>query len=883
MRRLLLAALVLLTITAAHAQTPGDCSLGTAQGDLATPDLFARVYNTGSLFFGNTTTAGDGYFVPRALELSPVFAAGLWVGGRVGGEVRVAGSRYENFNFWPGPLDDGATLPNPASCAAFDRIYVTSPGDLAVYEATGTPTADLAGWPVGLGAPSVDAGGQPVAITSREQTLNLAAGERPVLHGGPTAYWVMNDVGNDHGPTNTAPLGIEVQVTAFAVDGGAGGAPVALRQSTVYRYRIVNRSSQPIEAMRTSVFVDSDLGNAVDDYIGADTTRGLAFTYNADDDDDGSTGYGVPPSFGLDALGGSWATSYLEGSASGPTTDPSNGEEIYFYQQGLWRDGTPMREGGNGYGPQTGPITRHAFPGDPLTQSYWSEVNYNGTGGTNPAGDRRMILSAPPTTLAPGASTTFDVAVLFGWGADRFDSIALVRQTSDAVQALYDDDLLFSAAPVPPAAVGTPTLVAPADGAAVTTDVAFEWDAVPGSDRYVLEVSSSPAFEAAEIAVVDGTSFTYPLSRFQPNLISPTYWRVRAGLAGREGTPSAVRQFAPRRYVAGATVLASGARAFVETTAPGGAPACDGPGDPDEGCAEVGGDLVANSPNSTDDYLVVFPGTRTPGRTETALATLDGREIEMRFTPAGGFAFVTLTTSPNGLTRVPFEVWDLGIVAPGQTNDPTDDRQLVPFLRKFRPIGQPCPFSYGMGTVEGVGPSTQPVSARYLVADDYAGFASAAAAAVDADPVGCPAASALAEAFAFVDTARPLALHNVALEQASARTVGELTGTTIRFYTADPIVAGEAAPDANALTLGAPYPNPTAGTATVPYRLATAGAVRLRVVDHLGRTVAVLADREVAAGTHEARLDTRALAAGVYAVVLDAGDERAVRRLTVVR
>ena len=193
--RLVSLVLVLLAAAPLAAQTPGSCALGTAEGDLITPNLFARLFNTGSLFFGNQSEAA--YVVPRNTGNSSVFAAGLWVGGRVGGEVRTAAARYGNFQFWPGPLDAGAALPNPTDCSAFDRIFVVSPADVAAFEASGSASADLAAWPVGLGAPAVTAAGQPVAVTSRGQVLNLAMGERPVLYGGPTAFWVMNDVGND--------------------------------------------------------------------------------------------------------------------------------------------------------------------------------------------------------------------------------------------------------------------------------------------------------------------------------------------------------------------------------------------------------------------------------------------------------------------------------------------------------------------------------------------------------------------------------------------------------------------------------------------------------------------------------------------------------------
>ncbi|HIG76277.1 MAG TPA: hypothetical protein EYQ24_17365, partial [Bacteroidetes bacterium] len=159
--RIATALFLLLSVSVANAQTPGSCELGTAQGDLSVSNVFARVFNTGSLFYGNTTTSGDGYVVPKFSGTSPMFAAGLWIGGTVDGDLRVAGSRYAGFTFWPGPLGEGAALPDPDDCSAYDRIYVVSQADVARYEGGEEPSADLAAWPVGLGAPAVTASGAP--------------------------------------------------------------------------------------------------------------------------------------------------------------------------------------------------------------------------------------------------------------------------------------------------------------------------------------------------------------------------------------------------------------------------------------------------------------------------------------------------------------------------------------------------------------------------------------------------------------------------------------------------------------------------------------------------------------------------------------------------
>ncbi len=96
-------------------------------------------------------------------------------------------------------------------------------------------------------------------------------------------------------------------------------------------------------------------------------------------------------------------------------------------------------------------------------------------------------------------------------------------------------------------------------------------------------------------------------------------------------------------------------------------------------------------------------------------------------------------------------------------------------------------------------------------------------------------------------------------------------------------VAGEAAPDAPTARLQPVVPNPAAGRARVAFTLDAPAAVRLTVVDVLGRTVAVVAEGAHAAGSHTADVETAGLAPGVYVARLDAGGTLQSRRFTVAR
>ena len=70
--------------------------------------------------------------------------------------------------------------------------------------------------------------------------------------------------------------------------------------------------------------------------------------------------------------------------------------------------------------------------------------------------------------------------------------------------------------------------------------------------------------------------------------------------------------------------------------------------------------------------------------------------------------------------------------------------------------------------------------------------------------------------------------------------------------------------------LSAAYPNPFNPRALVPFEVPEVAHVRLTLVDIFGREVAILLNRQVAAGSHEAVLDGGHLASGVYLVRLEA-------------
>ena len=79
------------------------------------------------------------------------------------------------------------------------------------------------------------------------------------------------------------------------------------------------------------------------------------------------------------------------------------------------------------------------------------------------------------------------------------------------------------------------------------------------------------------------------------------------------------------------------------------------------------------------------------------------------------------------------------------------------------------------------------------------------------------------------------------------------------------------------------YPNPFTKTTTLEFVGPERESVSLRVYDVLGRTVAVLVEREMEGGRHTVHFDATELSSGVYFVRMTAGDFTETRRVSLIR
>ena len=487
----------------------GNCS--AAQGDayLDVNNVRARILNNGNLFWAGSPFV---YEVPKGGGANAIFNSGTWFGGKVGGELRVAAARYNSYQFWAGPLDENGVP--PADCSLYDRLYKVSRTDIQEYLATGVTTPDLRDWPTGLGAPTlaapgngvdddgdgeIDEPGEQVFVLDQplaervDRTIDLAGGERPAILGDQSVWWIMNDRGNDHIGVVSNPIGLEIHATAFAFNilGDIGN-------TTFYKYDVYYKGNEPFTEVYMGLFSDPDLGYYGDDWVGSDTTLGMGFVWNSDNEDEGYEGYGTPPpAVGYDFIQGPIVpglptdtakvsgqklpgyknlimTSFLMYHGGYP--EPSTALDHYLYMRGRWRRACiTVGDWGIDWSEE---CTRFMFPGDPGRNDsecqFWSECNFDDAGSDHEAADRRFIMGTGPFTIEPGGSQQVAFGIVWARGTDNFDSVQKLKQADRLVQAAYDANFERPAPPSAPLVTSTPL-----DG-----EVILEWANAAESNNF---------------------------------------------------------------------------------------------------------------------------------------------------------------------------------------------------------------------------------------------------------------------------------------------------------------------------------------------------------------------------------------------------------------
>ncbi len=207
--------------------------------------VFGHDYGTWWPYDGDTSIISAN--IDGVADLSPLYAAGLWMGGidSATGETRVVICDYFG-EYVPGHMQGGTFMPDEPAFRNY-KLYMDS--------LETNPNADYLNWPVDQGAP-LDDMGNPYML-GRQMLWSVYNDANPDAH--------TNDAGS------TAPLGVEVQQTVWAGDN--------LGEDTIYYnnvFEVTQTGTSEVEVTAWVVDLEALTGDdyrvIFEDTILADTT-----------------------------------------------------------------------------------------------------------------------------------------------------------------------------------------------------------------------------------------------------------------------------------------------------------------------------------------------------------------------------------------------------------------------------------------------------------------------------------------------------------------------------------------------------------------------------------------------------------------------------------
>ncbi len=423
------------------------------------------------------------YEVPKGSGKNSIFAGALWIGGiDPMGEVRVASQSYRQTgnDFYPGPISDPEFIKRTS--LDYGKVWSVYRSEVDFYRRNPDQNLpqDILTWP-GNGDPSkgqaefiapfVDLNGNGVYEPKQgdypafDFDGNLACDEK--LLGDQVIFSVYHDQAI-HSESGSKALGIEVREMVYAfADTGMLGHQVFVQHTAI------NRSNNTYTDFYWGNWLDPDIGNYQDDFVGSHVPKGLGYVYNGDQVDEGPNGYGInPPAAGLhflqgpDADQGDGIDNDRDGlidepgeeikmsnfitytNASGAVDGkPSSPQDYHYYLQSTWLDGQAITHGQDGR-VQSNPRTTFMYPGssdtaigwalggnpnNPVQSSPWSEETIGNTPST-----RRFLASAGPFTFQPGEVRKITTNYLWGRGNNGpQSSVNKLILSADSMQALF--------------------------------------------------------------------------------------------------------------------------------------------------------------------------------------------------------------------------------------------------------------------------------------------------------------------------------------------------------------------------------------------------------------------------------------------------------------
>ena len=421
---------------------------------IATTTLDINNVSVGLMTGGDFWWDGIGvprYEYPKGSGRDALFAGAIWLSALdANGSLLTSAMKYRSsgYEFYAGPINSTTGTVTNASCSIFDRFWKIHRSEVQIHlnnVTLGIPVPlsqiddAILNWPakgnVHFTSYSIQDDLAPFKDFNNNGIYDPENGDYPDIKGDQAIFWVINDIGGIHAISNGDPLGVEVQFLAYAYYDPSS----SMNDATFYDIKVIKKTPGNASDFYMGLFVDPDLGNPQDDFVGCDTLTNTGYAYNGDsfdDDHSGRPGYGQnSPIISTTFLNKKMNSFSLSSYAPNATGDPVLPVHYRNYLKGFWRDGSVKTIGGTGFG---GTIpTSFMYFSNPVSPSpAWSEVSVG-----NSPGDRRYIQSTGPYSLNYMEPFDISFVTIAHNVMGSSDVSVLVLPTISQISQLYTDSL----------------------------------------------------------------------------------------------------------------------------------------------------------------------------------------------------------------------------------------------------------------------------------------------------------------------------------------------------------------------------------------------------------------------------------------------------------
>ncbi|MCX6352338.1 MAG: T9SS type A sorting domain-containing protein [Bacteroidetes bacterium] len=417
-------------------------------------NIKARFNANGLLFWDGKKSA---FVVPANSKTSSVSASGIWIGGYDSKNfLHTAAQGYNDLgsDFYPGALDSNGKTDSLTSLS-FNKVWKITRLQIDSFRAgLSTPNA-IKNWPAnGNTAKGFAAQLAPFVDVDFDGKYDYTKGDYPKMEGDAMLWFVYNDNLKTHAESHGRPLGVEIQVSAYAYN----CHEEALQNAIFLKYKIINRSAANYDSTFIGLWADFDMGNPFNDYVGCDSTNNSFFVYDGVSYDrdtiikplnfDTISYKGYGKKHGVQSVTFFNGIKQNNGTAKPmsrfmyylndtnqvffPQGNPRTDHEYYNYLSGTWQNGKPLKTGGDGLSGNN--ISHYAFPDFPLGKG-WNEITAQ-----NKLADRKAVGSFGPFSFKSHDEIEFTAAFIFSTAEDGRTKYALHRMQTDVakIQDLYN-------------------------------------------------------------------------------------------------------------------------------------------------------------------------------------------------------------------------------------------------------------------------------------------------------------------------------------------------------------------------------------------------------------------------------------------------------------